>query len=154
MEYAGEAGILLKAKELLASEVVGNSLLRKKATVISPLPVIDPGGKLHSWWVPLTAGDRLVAFFQFLENGSFMRFSTFQRHQDSFESCPLAKDWLDAGRIKEIAAVRIRKGEILQQPYLTYDNAPDRIALAVPVTDTNGKERIIYVANGYAYEKD
>jgi hypothetical protein len=81
-----------------------------------------------------------------------MRFSTFQRQEGNYESCPLASDWLNADRIKEIAGVRIQNGEKLQHPYLTYDNAPDRIVWAVPVQDTNGKERIIYVAGGYAYE--
>lgn len=156
MEYSGEAEILLTAKELLAGGTLDNSFFPANAIIAQPLPVIDPAGSgLHSWWVPLTAGDRLIAFFQFLKNGSLMRSSSFQRHKDNYESCPLATDWLDEDRVRQIAAGKIRSGEVFQKPYFTYDNAPERLVWAVPVTHAaTGKDRIIYVAGAYAYDND
>ena len=151
MEHQAGSDILLQAKELLANGSFGDSALQNKATVLSPLPVTDPGGGLHSWWVPLTIGDRLVAFFQFLKNGTMMRFSSFQRQPGNYESCPLATEWLDANSIKKTAATKIRQGETLHAPYLTYDQSPDRVVWAVRVTHTQEKDRVIYVAGSYAY---
>jgi len=152
MDQIKETEILARAKALLAGGSVGDPALQKNAIVLNPLPVTEPGGGLHSWWVPITVADKLVAFFQYQRNGVFMRFSTFQRQPGNYENCPQAKLWLDTDTIQKIAAARIRSGETLQQPHLGFDQSPDRLAWIVPATDANGNQRNIYVTSGYAYD--
>jgi hypothetical protein len=151
MEFPGKTTVLLTAKTLLASDTFGDTLLRKKALVLSPLPVMIPGGGLHSWWVPLQVKDRLVAFFQFQSDGTLMRFSAFQRQGKSFDACPALADWHDPDRIKSIALELIDLPANAQEPYLSYDGSPERLVWVVEITPEEAAPVKVYVAGNYAY---
>jgi hypothetical protein len=145
------AGISQVAQKLLTSGGVGDEALRRSAAVLPALPVLGPGGGLHSWFVPVTVGDRLAAFFQFLPDGAFMRFSSFQRRPGDLAGCPAADDWLDSGRIQARAEVQRQADETSGEPFLTYDRTPDRLVWAVPLTQAGGQARLIYVAGETVY---
>jgi hypothetical protein len=139
------------ARQLLAGRAVGDEPLRRSATVRRALPVRTPGGRMHSWCVPLTVKDRLAAIFQLLPGGTLMRFSAFYRRPGEFDACPPAADWLDTGRIQARAAAQRRKDEKAGEPFLTFDRSPDRLVWAVPVTDARGQVRLLYVAGESVY---
>jgi hypothetical protein len=145
------AGARQAARQLLASSEMGDDLLRRSATVGRALPVVAPGGELHSWFVPVAVGDRLAAFFQFLPDGVLMRFSAFPHQPGGFEGCPPSADWLDLARIQARAVVQQRPNESIGKPFLTYDRAPDRLVWAVPFRHARGGERLVYVAGQAVY---
>lgn len=139
------------ARRLLESGGVGDDLLRRSGAVLRALPVLAPGGGLHSWFVPVKVGDLLAAFFQLLPDGTLMRFSSFQRRPGELAGCPDAADWLDSDRIKARAVVKRRTKETTGEPFLTYDRTPDRLVWAVPLTHPRGQARLIYVAGESVY---
>jgi hypothetical protein len=145
------AGIGEAARQLLASGSVGDEPLRLSATVGSAVSVLNPGGGLHSWFVPVTVGDRLAAFFQFLPDGTLMRFSSFQRRPGELDDCPPVADWLDPDRIRARAEVQRRTDETTGEPFLSYDRTPDRLVWAVPLSDDRGDVRLLYVAGETVY---
>ena len=140
------------ARQLLAGGIFADEPLRRSGTLLQALPVIAPGGKLHSWLVPITVGDRLAAFFQLLPDGVLMRFSSFQRRPGEIAGCPIAADWLDPTLIK--GRVEIKRGidEKAAEPFLTYDRTPDRIVWAVPLVKSGGEVRHVYVTGETAFE--
>jgi hypothetical protein len=140
-----------QAQDLLRSGSIGNALIAASGRVETPIPVQTPGGQLHSWFVPVTVGNHLAGFFQFLPEGTFMRFSSFQRRADDLAGCPAAADWLDLERIQERAAVHLQPDETSGKPFLTYDRTPDRLLWAVPLTNARGKLRLVYVAGQSVY---
>jgi len=140
------------ARHLLAAGSVGDDLLRRSATVLHPVPVLEPSGGLRSWFVPLTVGEVLAAFFQFLPDGTLMRFSSFQRRPGELAGCPAAADWLDAGRIQARAEALRRPGETAGDPFLSYDRSPDRLVWAVPMVRAGAAQRHVYVAGETVYE--
>jgi hypothetical protein len=144
-------GIAQVARQLLTAGSVGDESLRRSATVLPALPVLAPDGTLHSWFVPITVSDRLAAFFQFLPDGTLMRFSSFQRRPGDFTDCPLAADWLDLTRIKARAEVQRRMDETASEPFLTYDRSPDRLVWAVPLIQAGGEVRHVYVVGETVY---
>ena len=139
------------ARQLLAGGDFGGEPLRRSATVERALPVLATGGVLHSWFVPVTVGDRLAAFFQFLPDGTLMRFSSFQRRPDKFDDCPASAGWLDRDRIQERVAAQKRSDETIGEPFLTFDRVPDRLVWAVPLAKKNGEARLLYVAGASVY---
>lgn len=150
--HAGDATRISQvARQLLESGSIGDEPMRHSAIVLIPLPVLAPGGALHSWFVPITVGDRLVAFFQFLPDGTLMRFSSFHRRPGEFADCPVAADWLDQCRIQARAEIQCQKNETSGEPFLTYDRTPDRLVWAVPLTRAGGEVRHIYVAGETVY---
>jgi len=149
---AGDADrIDQEARQLLAEGSVGDAPLRRSATVRRALPVFAPGGGLHSWFVPVTVGDRLAAVLQLLPDRTLMRFSSFQRRPGELAGCPAAADWLDTGRIRARAEAQRRGNETAGEPFLTYDRTPDRIVWSVPLTRADGEVRHIYVAGEAVY---
>jgi hypothetical protein len=145
------ASITKKACLLLANGSLGDESLSKSATVGCALPVLAPEGELHSWFVPVTMSDKLVAFFQFLPNGVLMRFSSFQRKPGEIDSCPKAEDWLNMDKIQANAAIQRQENETIGKPVLTYDRVPDRLAWVVPLTNERGEVRYVYVAGETVY---
>ena len=139
------------ARQLLAEGSVGDEPMRRSATVLQALLVLVLGGGLHSWFVPVTVADRLAAFFQFLPDGTLMRFSSFQRRPGEFAGCPVAADWLDPDRIQARAEVQRRGDETTSEPFLTFDRTPDRLVWAVPLTRAGGEVRHVYVAGETVY---
>lgn len=145
------ADISEAARQLLDGGAVGDESLRLSASIGRALPVREPGGKQHSWFVPITVGDRLAALFQFLTDGTLMRFSSFQRTPGECDSCPEAADWLDPTRIQARAAAQNRSNENPGEAVLTYDRTPDRLVWAVPFLDARNHTRLVYVAGQTVY---
>lgn len=139
------------ARRLLAAGQFGDNSLRESGVVGEALEVLHPDRQPHSWFVPVTVGDRLAAFLQFRPDGAFIRFSAFPRPTGGFEHCPSAVEWLDASKIQARAAAAQQKpGETVGRPFLTYDNAPDRLVWAVPLTHA-GQVRLLFVIGDYVY---
>ena len=142
----------LAASRLLGSGAVGDPQLRIAARVGLALPVMGPDGTQHSWFVPVTIGERLAAFLQILVDGTLMRFSSFQRRPGDLDSCPPAADWLDAQRIRQRAQAQ-RPGSQASDPVLTFDGNPDRLAWLVRLVNPGGETREIHVAGSAVYER-
>lgn len=145
---------LARAREA-AARVLASGLVRTPAgegSVLEPLPVRTPDGlEIAGWFVGIAAGDRLAGFLQLAADRTFRRYSSFQRHPPALEGTPPVADWLDQKRILERARSRAEPGERLAEPFLAFDQSPDRLAWAVKATDPEGRESTIYVAGEYAY---
>ena len=138
------------ARQMLARGNVGDAPLQSSGTVGRAIPVRGPNRELHSWFVPLTVGDRLAAFFQFSRNRTLMRFSSFQRRPGDCSGCPPVTDWLDSEVIQERAAKQLQEDETIGEPFLSYDRTPDRLVWAVPLSRERDV-RLIYVVGETVY---
>jgi hypothetical protein len=145
-------GILARAETLLRSGEIGSSMVRKSGRIGTPIAVLEPGGGLHSWFVPVAIGNRLAGFLQLLPDLTMMRYSSFQRRDDSMEGCPPEESWIDAETVRRRARESARPGETLGEPFLTYDQAPSRLAWAVPLTSPDGATRTLHVAGRAVWE--
>jgi hypothetical protein len=139
------------ARQLLQGGTVGDELVRRRGKLGAPLPVLAPTGEQHSWFVPVIVNRRLVAFLQFKPDATLLRFSSFQRRPGDLESAPLASEWLEPKRIRKLASAQQKRDEVLGDPFLTYDRTPDRLVWAVPLTDSSGATRLLYVAGDTVY---
>jgi hypothetical protein len=138
--------MLRTARRLLAQGDAGDGPLQRQASVGRPVPVVGTDGELDSWFVPVTLGDRLGGYFRFTAAGDYSSFSAFPRRGARFDDCPLAADWLDAGRIAARAEPLRRRDETAAPPFLSYDGTPERLAWAVSLTRPDGSTRIVFVA--------
>jgi hypothetical protein len=107
---------------------------------------------MQSWFVPVTVGKLLSGFFQFLPDLTLMRYSSFQRRDDSLEGCPSAKSWADVETIRRHAGKSARPGETPGGAFLTYDRAPSRLAWAVALNSPDGTARTVFVAGQAVWE--
>lgn len=139
------------AHNLLRDGTIGTALVVASGRIEAPIAVQAPDGRRHSWFVPVTVGNRLAGFFQFLRDGTYMRFSSFQRRPGELAGCPAAADWLDPHRIRARAEAQRRPDETSSEPFLTYDRTPDRLVWAVPFKDARGEVRLVYVAGETVY---
>jgi hypothetical protein len=140
------------ARNLLRNESTGGVLAATSGRLEPAVAVRAPDdGLLHSWYLPVTIDNRLIGFFQFLPEGTLMRYSSFQRHEGDISACPLATEWLDPVSIRKSAEAYRQPGESTGKPFLTYDRSPDRIVWAVPFTRANGKTRLVHVAGRTVY---
>lgn len=139
------------AQNLLLGGTIGSAHVVASGRIETPIAVQAPNGRLHSWFVPVTVGNQLAGFFQFLPDDTFMRFSSFQRRVGEFAGCPAAADWIDLDRIQARAEVQRQSDETSGKPFLTYDRTPDRLVWAVPLTKAGGKVRHVYVAGETVY---
>jgi len=139
------------AQHLLRDGTIGNTLVVSSGHIETPIEVQTLDGRLHSWFVPVIVGNQLAGFFQFLQDGTYMRFSSFQRRTGELAGCPAVADWLDLDRIQARAEVERRPDETSNTPFLTYDRSPDRLVWAVPLRDARGVVRFVYVAGQTVY---
>lgn len=140
------------AARVLASGLVQTSLARGSGEVLEPVPVHTPdGGEIAGWFIGIAADGRLAGFLQLAADLVFRRYSSFQRRPPSLEGCPEVADWLDQSQILDRARTRATAGEKLAEPFLTYDQNPDRLVWAVGATDPQGRESTIYVAGDFVY---
>ncbi|OKY76806.1 MAG: hypothetical protein BM485_01690 [Desulfobulbaceae bacterium DB1] len=146
------AKILAQAQDLLRCGKIGNSMVRKSAIIGTPMEILTLKGDLHSWFVPVTLGDRLAGFFQFLSDLTLMRYSSFQRRDDSIEGCPAADSWLDEETIRHLAQKNARPGETVENTFLTFDRTPSRLAWAAVLTSADGKKRTLHIAGQTVWE--
>jgi hypothetical protein len=140
------------ARRCLDSGSFGDEQIRRSATIAEPLLVAGPNREPHSWLVGLTQGDRLVALFQFLLDGTVMRYSTFQRRPGDLTHSPPARDWLDGDAARARVAARARDGEAVEDVWLTFDRSPDRVVWAASLRGRDGRERTLLVAGDSVYE--
>lgn len=152
MTDAGFKESLQQHVGLLLSQGYGGHTWGHTIRVGSPLPIANPDGSLHSWFVPLQLGKVLVGFAQILGSLVPMRFSSFQRRPDSTEGCPDVADWIDPNRILERAREFADVNESLSDPVLTYDQVPSRIAWRVNAVSGSAKVRALYVVGSVVYE--
>jgi hypothetical protein len=153
MSAPDAAAIKALARAHLAQGRFGDDAVRRTATVAEPLTVAGPDGRPHSWFVGLTVGDRIVALFQLLLDGTVMRFSSFQRRPGELEGCPPARDWLDPASARERVIRQSQPGDEVGAPVLTFDRNPDRLVWSVSVkTRADGRTRTVYVAGPSIYE--
>jgi hypothetical protein len=141
-----------RARELLRTGMPGGFPVRKSGRVKQPIPVLESDGELHSWFVPVTVGDLLAGFFEFQTDLTFMRYSSFQRQEDSLEGCPAAESWTDVKAIQRLAATNARPGEKAGEPFLTYDRSPSRLVWAVALESPDGTTRTVHVAGSWVWK--
>lgn len=139
------------AAKLFAQGITQDPLIIKRGHLLPALPILTADGEECGWFVPIVVDDRLVAFMQFNEKNEFSRFSTFMRTQGELNNCPLSASWLDSETIQRAANKKLRRDEHPGEPFLTYDNYPDRLVWAVPVVRGDKVRGVIYVAGGFVY---
>lgn len=147
-----EAAIVARARALLVGATVGSDAVRASGRVGVAIPVVAPGGAREGWFVPVLAGDRIAAFFQLLPDGELARYSSFERRGQGLGACPPAEVWVDAAAIRRRVEARARPGEAVGEPALSYDEAPARLAWAVPVVGEDGAARRVFVAGNAIWE--
>jgi hypothetical protein len=140
-----------QAIEFFKSSIANNFLVKIKTKVEKPIPIAEPSGGIHSWFVALTADKSLIGFMQIDSSLSLLRYSSFQRDPNSLQGCPEADTWLNPKRILTLAKTKADKGDSLSDPILTYDQNPSRIVWSIIARKTNGKTNTIYVAGEYVY---
>ena len=129
-----KADIRETAEKLQRKVVIDPAAL--DATIEDPIPVETPTGELDSWFVALTADERLLGFFQLEPDLVLHRYSSFDRP-------PLAADWLDRGAIQGRARTAAGDSDRLGEPILTYRSSRDRLAWRVPIAN---RPAAIYVS--------
>lgn len=116
----------------------------------TPLGVHAPGGAIHSWMVPFTAGTKLVAWAQVSPSLDPLRFSLLAGgNPDAF---PDAADWLDSRQILAKVSAMVGAGQALSAPVLTYDRDPSRLVWMVESHAANGAVRRWFAAGGSVWE--
>lgn len=145
--------VFQKASEIFKDKRTEDLLINEKGKIGEPLPVIDPSGEVDSWFVPVTAGDKIIGFMQFDNKIKFLRYASFQRVPGSLQGCPRAALWLDTAEITAQAKKMTTPEETLSLPVLSYDNHRTRIVWALTAADKAGNKRTIYVAGSYVYVK-
>lgn len=140
------------ARRLLDDGAFGDEHVRRSGTIAEPLLVADARREPHSWLVGITDGDRLVSVFQFLTDGTVLRYSTYQRRPGDCSQCPLAADWLEAGTVRARASDSALKGEHVEDLWLTFDRSPDRVVWAAILQNSAGRTRTVFVAGSSVYE--
>jgi hypothetical protein len=146
--------VLKQARKMLRSGMAGSLVVRKSGCVEQPIPIVGLNHDLHSWFVPVTIGELLVGFFEFRPDLVLKKYSSFQRHEESLDGCPLAKLWIDAKSIRHRIDEKIRQDEKVHEPFLTYDKSPSRLAWAIVLEAPDGTSRILYVAGNEVWEVD
>ena len=144
--------IQVQARNLLRGGMFGSILVAASGRAETPVAVQTPEGRLHSWFVPVTVGNQLAGYFQFLPDLTVMGYSSFQRKDDSLNGCPVAESWTDPDTIRGLAGTLAGPGETAGTPYLTYDRAPSRLAWGVPLTSPAGTKRTVLVAGQAVWE--
>ncbi len=143
-----------KAIGLFKSGIAQDRVVQKSGKVERPIPIQGPGGEIVSWFVGITVGQRLAGFMQFKDDLTLMRYSTFQRHASSLDSCPIADTWLNPSRVLEMAKTKACPTDDLESPFMTYDCNLTRIVWAVRATSNDGERAMIFVAGEYVYLSD
>jgi hypothetical protein len=115
-----------------------------------PLPVMAPGGAIHSWMVPFIAGAKLVAWAQLSPSLAPLRLSVLGGGR--MDVAPDAADWLDTGLISAKIAAVAGAGATLSSPVLTYDRDPSRLVWMVESRSPGGALRRWFSTGGSVWE--
>lgn len=141
-------------------------VIGRPVSVRAPAPPgasADPVAEVGRWFVPVTAGERLVGFALVDVATSpprtegadgrepaarVRRWSTFQRHEGDLESCPPALLWTDPTTITAtaMAATGAGEGARTAEPVLTWERTPEHLVWEVTVDG-----RPVHVAGSSAW---
>jgi hypothetical protein len=121
------------------------------ATLHTALPIHAPDGRFDGWFVPVVAGQHLVAYLRFTAQVARRGLSSFQRQPGAMTGCPLAADWLDLAHITARASAQAGAGMKPGVPVLSYDGSPERLAWRVPFADGGGQRQDVCVAGSAAW---
>lgn len=146
------AKILTRAQELLRNKEVGSLVVYRSGRVGQPIGVFEPNGGLYSWFVPVTVDGLLAGFFEFRPDLTLMRYSSFQRQEESMEGCPTAEAWTDVHSIRRRIEDAARPDEKVGRLFLSYDRAPSHLAWMGVLESTDGTTRTLYVAGNAVWE--
>jgi len=138
-------------REVRRALAAGDAPMPAGAKLLPALPVRTLAGALQGWFVPLVAGDRLVAFLRFTPQHVLAGWSSFMRQSGHIAACPPAADWLDRPTIRSRAQALGAAGEDAGEPMLSFDGVPDRIAWAVPLRGAGATPRWVFVAGTSAW---
>lgn len=107
------------------------------------LQIRDASGVPTGWFVPVVDGARIKGFVE-------LRPDLQHRRTAGFGTPTCAAAWLDPDVVVHRARREASAGEVLGEPYLSFDGTPDRLAWAVPVGGPRGP-RVVWVAGEAAW---
>lgn len=136
------AKVLRLAQDLLESGDNISFTVRMSKHAEKPIPVFHPNGEHHS----------LVGFFEFDLNLTLMRYSSFQRRENSLAGCPAAEVWIDGNLIRQKVKNAKRHDEQLKKLFLSYDRSSSRLAWRGVLESDNGTVRSVCVAGNLSWE--
>ena len=140
-----------KAQALFYDGIAESALNKKSGNVEAPIAIHGPGGDVEAWFVGIVVNNKLVGYMRFQNDLTLISYSSFQRQPDSIKECPDAKTWIDPNVIMELAKSVAMTGDHLEQPLLSYDQHPSRIAWTVRAIGGDGKDKLIFVAGEHVY---
>jgi len=117
-----------------------------RAVVGPAAPVCDPLGNFHSWVVPLTIDEKLVAWAQFSSQLVLQRFSLFLRREEDLGRCPNEADWFDPDVVRRRIIRKLGAEVDLSAPILTFDRDPSRLVWLAETRDSSGLRKRWFVA--------
>jgi hypothetical protein len=141
-----------RARQLLRDTMNAGITVSPTGRVEPPIPVRGPGRELRTWFVPVTEGKVLLGFFELQPDLTLLRYSSFQRHEESPDGCPTTKSWVDIATIRQRVVEKLRPGERVLDIFLSYDREPSRLAWAVQVDTPDGAGRTLFVAGDVVWE--
>jgi hypothetical protein len=122
------------------------------AAVGEAAAVCDVSGAFHSWVVPLTIKEKLVAWAQFSARLELQRFSTFLRREGEFDPCPDVADWFDPEVVRKRVIDKVGEEVDLSVPMLTFDRDPSRLVWLVEALRARGEPQRWFVAGPSVWE--
>jgi hypothetical protein len=137
---------------LLEEGIMADAWTQQNGEVRTAIPVEAPKGVMHSWFVPVTRGERLLGFFELTPELDVRRYSSFQSHEGDLDACPHLTEWVDPAKARDKVARYVGPGTTVGDPYLSFDTYPSRLAWAVPVTMADGTSRLVFVAGSVVFE--
>lgn len=144
-DAAGYAARVAAASRHWLAEEVG-STLPAGCTLRPALPVCAGDGTLEGWFVPVVAGNRIVACLRFTPRGARRGLSHFTQQPGVLATCPPLADWLDRAHIAARAQGLGQAGERAGEPTLSFAGSPEHLAWRVPLMAEGRAVRWIFVS--------
>jgi hypothetical protein len=143
-----DADLAADARLRAADAIAGGLAAEPRAAEadLRAVPIVGADGSAAGWFVGVVVGERLAGFVQLDAGLGFRRYASFAGRE------PAAADWLEPGRVREIAGAALRPGEVADEPVLGFDRSPVRVGWIVPVRTVEGGRRRLMVAGGPAFE--
>lgn len=146
---ATDAGRL--ASQALSGGLADDPLARSRGRLLEPVVIQSPDGERAGWLVPVGLDGLMLGFVQLALDGTFRRYATFHSRPLSSAGCPLLADWLDPDVITSRARTLLSPGSRLDDPVLTYDRHPDRVAWLVRAVAPDGTSSAVMIAGADAW---
>ncbi|MEJ2407427.1 MAG: hypothetical protein P8171_24770 [Candidatus Thiodiazotropha sp.] len=145
-EQTESAKLTKQAEHLLVSGQFGGDTASRNGRVGDPIPVLNPNGARHAWFIPVTLGERIAGFFLFSPDARLLSYSSFQHRKGELDTCPLSATWTDKKAILQVAGKGMLDDERVRDIYLGYDGEPSRLAWVIETELPGGQTRTLYVA--------